>query len=90
MQHDGPVRRERFLDRQSRQLVPERDPVGLAAQDPRLKALVQTIQRPLYQRLEQPHLRALRDDRDRLEHVARRAAQRRRPREHRVSDRRRD
>ena len=87
MQDDGPVRRERFLDRQPRQLMPERDTVGLAAQHPRLKAFVQTIQRPLHQLLKQPHLRPLRDDRDGLEHVARRAAQPRSASQHRVANR---
>jgi hypothetical protein len=62
----GPsVRRDRVLDCEARELVPERDRVGLGAQDAGGDARVELLR--LRHPLEQPELHALRHDRDGVE-----------------------
>ena len=64
VQRDRPVGRKRRLDGQPGELVTEEDAVGLGAQHPGAQALIERLERAVGQRLEQPHLGALRHDRD--------------------------
>src|SRR6266511_1898774 len=67
VQVDPPVERDRFLDGEAGELVPERDACRLGRGHARRQALAETVDRLAGKRLEQPELTLLRDDRDRLE-----------------------
>ena len=81
----------RLLDRQTCELVAERDRACRRFdQHPRVQTFLQRGQMLAGQHLEQPELHLRRDDRDRVEQPPCLAAQPCRPREHRIPHRRRD
>jgi len=84
MKRDRPVKRQRLLDRHTRELMPEGDAVGLGSQDARAHALVKRLERPRRQCLKQPHLGPLRDPRDGIKQPPRRCAKTRHASQHRV------
>ena len=87
MQGATPVRRQLALDREPRQLMPERNRVAVCAQHPRGEAIVEVRQLAGSDDLEQPELRPARHQSDHLEQPPRRLVQQRDAREHGVANR---
>ena len=89
MQVQPPVGRELGLDRDAREVVPEGHARPGRAEDAARQALLQVLDGIAGERLQQRQLDRPGHDRRGVEHAARRCAQRRDAREHRVADRRR-
>ena len=87
VQRPAAVRRDVLRDREPGELVAERDGVRVGAEHAGREAGVELLELPRGDRLEQPQLGARRDHRDDLEQPARRLAEERDAREHRVPDR---
>ena len=90
MERHPAMGRQRLLDGQARQLVAERDAVGLRGDHARGQALLQMVELVGRERLQEPDLGLRRRDRDRLEQAARGLGQARDPRQDRVAHRGRD
>ena len=71
VQLEPAMRVDRLLDREPRELVPERDSLGLEPEHPGGEALVERADGFAGDRLQQPQLGARRHDRDRIEEIAR-------------------
>ena len=84
------VRRNRFLDRQPRQLMSKRDACVHGGDDPRRHALGEMLDLLARKLIEKPELTSARDHRDRIEQGPRRVRQPCGPCEHRIPDRRGD
>ena len=87
MQPDPAVRRQRVLDGHPRDLVAKADRVALGPQHPGRQARVERRQIALRQRLQQPQLRAPRNDGDDVQQGERAFVQARDPGQHRVAHR---
>ncbi len=81
------IRRYRLLDREPRELVPERDRAVRRQQHSGVEALVECRQGVSREHLEQPQLSLRRRDRDRIEQRAGNRPQTRGPREHGIAHR---
>ena len=68
---DPSIRRQRLLDRQPRKLMPEGDAVPAGTSMPGPEALLEAVDRRAGERLEQPQLGCVGDDRDRVEQRSR-------------------
>ena len=90
VQVDATVRRNRLLECEPGELVPEHDAGRLRGQHAGRQALVEVIDHAVGESLEQPELGMLRHDRSGFEERLGRRAQPCRTREHRVADRPRD
>ena len=86
VERQAPVRRQRVLDRDARDLVAEADGVALRAQHPRGQAFVEVVELALGERVEQPQLGARRRDGDGVQQHPRPVAQARGAGQHRVAD----
>jgi hypothetical protein len=84
MQGEPAVGRDRFLEGNPCELVPEGHDVSLLAAHSRGEDLLEMRQRVGRNRLEQPELGVRRNDRDGLEHPSRIGSKPGRPRQHRV------
>jgi len=81
-----PAGRQRLLDRQPGQLVPERHPAGQLLEHPRLHALVEVAGRGTGRLGQQPGRHRRGDDRGGIQHLPCWRGQPGRPRQHRVED----
>ena len=90
MERDPPVGKQGVLDRDPRDLVPEGDAVTLGAEHAGAQACLEVLEVAGGDRLEQPELRARRDDRGRLEERPGTVRQPRRAGEHRLAHARRE
>ena len=86
---DAPMRADRILDGEPRELVAERDRAPLGAQHAGREAGIDVLDLIRHDLVEQPHLDMRRDDGDRLEHALRGRAEAVHAREHGIAHRRR-
>ena len=85
VQRAAHVRRERLLDRDPRELVPERDARPNRVEHAARQAFLELVE-VARERVEQPEIHRPRDDRRGIERPARRGAQRRHAGEHGIAD----